>query len=90
MGDAGLLCVACESLVSWEWLDRNPAVANSLMADLRRRDPGGFAAFCAGVVLAKVDYWDAKAEGRHPRHGERGGDSDRALAAVRDTFGGGN
>ena len=85
-----MLCAACESVVSWEWLDGNPAVANSLMAGVRRRDPGGFAAFCAGVVLAKVEHWDAKAEGRRPRHGERAGDFDRAVAAWRDRFGGGN
>lgn len=81
--------MACASVVSWEWLDGNPAVANALMVGGRRRDPEGFAAFCAGVILAKVAHWDAKAEGR-PRHGERAADSDRVAAAVRDRFGGGN
>ena len=85
-----MLCAACESVVSWEWLDRNPAVANSLMASVRRRDPGGFAAFCAGAVLAKVDHWDARVEGRPPRHADGAGDSDRAVAAVRERLGGGN
>ena len=65
-------------------------MANSLMAGVRRRDPEGFAAFCAGLVLAKVEYWDAKAEGRRPRRADRAGDSQRALAAVRESFGGGN
>ena len=65
-------------------------MANSLLAGVRRRDPEGFAAFCAGVVLAKVDHWDAKAEGRRPRLADRARDSDRALAVVRDRFGGGN
>ena len=85
-----MLCAACGSVVSWEWLDENPAVANSLMAGVRRRDPEGFAAFCAGVALAKVEHWDAKVEDRRPRHAARASDYDRALAAVRERFGGGN
>ena len=85
-----MLCAACESVVSWEWLDENPAVADSLVAGVRRRDPEGFTTFCAGVVLAKVEYWDAKAEGRRPRHGERAADRDGAVALVRERFGGGN
>ena len=85
-----MACAACGSVVSWDWLDANPAVANSLVAGVRRRDPEGFAAFCAGVVMAKVEHWDAKAEGRGPRHADRAGDSDRAVAEVRERFGGGN
>ena len=69
---------------------RESGSGECLMAGVRRRDPDGFTAFCAGVVLAKVEYRDAKAEDRRPRHGERTGDSDRAVAAVRDRFGGGN
>lgn len=48
------MCAACESVVPWDWLDENPAVANWLLAAERRRDPEGFAEFCAGVVLAKI------------------------------------
>ena len=88
-GRRGLLCAGCESVVSWEWLDRNPAVANSLLAGVRRRDPEGFAAFCARVVLAKIEYRD-RAQGRRPRHADRPGDSGGTLAAVRERFGGGN
>ena len=65
-------------------------MANSLVAGVRRRDPEGFAAFCAGLVLAKVEYWEAKAEGRRPHHADRVRESDKALAAVRERFGGGN
>lgn len=84
------MCTACGSVVSWEWLDGNPAVANSLIAGMRKRDPEGFLAFCAGVVVAKVEDRDAKVEGRRPRHADRAGDYDLALAAVRERFGGGN
>ena len=68
-------CAACESVVSWDWLDRNPAVANSLLAAERRRDPGGFTEFCAGVVLAKIEYWGTLGgrpmAARRPRRGKR-------------------
>jgi len=70
-----LVCAACESVVSWDWLDANPAEATSLLAAERRRDPEGFVEFCAGVVLAKIEYWDTlggrPVAARRPRRGKR-------------------
>lgn len=67
------MCAACESVVSWNWLDRNPGVASSLLAAERRRDPEGFAEFCAGVVVAKIEYWNVQGgrpmAARRPRRG---------------------
>lgn len=74
-GDAGLVCAECESVVPWDWLDENPAVANWLLAAERRRDPEGFVEFCAGVLLAKIEYWDTRGgrpvAARRPRRGKR-------------------
>ena len=62
-------------MVSWDWLDENPAVANWLLAAERRRDPEGFAEFCAGLVVAKLEYLNVQdgrpMAARRPRRGKR-------------------